>query len=244
MPCKSSESYSISFHPSIDEFTEYKSSFQKNFVEYFKDYNYILVPEKGKQTYKNHFQIWVGFRSEKRADSFRKSFQNKVMKGIEVNYLKTALKITPITRDVKLCQGYCLKELETGKFSSVISNFDENELLEYQEYYKKYQENKSFKGDRTRVNRSNIKEIFLKYFRIKYKKVMLIDVDRLEIIKILSEMDDDGYWLGSIVTGRELSKIIDYLHMSVNNKTLQYYIQRDSEIQDLDRSQLDRARQV
>ncbi len=244
MPCKKSEAFSVSYHPNIEEFKETKTSFVENFKKYISlPDKYILVPEKGKQNYHNHYQSWIGFEKEKRADTFRKSFHTVVMKDIEVSYLKTALKIVPITRDVKLCQGYCLKELETGKFSSVISNLTEGELLECQKYYKEFQMNKSVNMDKTRVNRANIKEIFLKYYYIKNKKRFLVDVDRLKIIEILAEMDDNGYWLGSIVTGRELSKIIDYLHHSVNNKTLQYYIKRDSEIQDLDNSQLQRARQ-
>ncbi len=245
MPSKKSQAYSVSYHPTIDEFTDTKSTFIKNFKEYFKKpVEYILTPEKGKQNYVNHYQGWIGFKEEKRADTFRKSFNTKVMINIEVAYLKTALKIVPITRDVKLCQGYCLKELETGKFSSVISNLTEEKLLECQEYYKEFQENKSFKGDKTRVNRTNIKHIFLKYFYTTHKKPFLMDIERPEITKTLAQMDDNGYWLGSIVTGRELSKIIDYLHHSVNNKTLDYYNKRDLECQDLDKSQLDRARQL
>ncbi len=245
MPCKKSEAFSVSYHPDIDEFTETKTTFKENFKNYINlPDKYILVPEKGKQTYFNHFQGWIGFEKEKRADTLRKSFNTVVMKGIEVAYLKTALKIVPITRDIKLCQGYCLKELELGKFDSVISNLTEGVLLECQKYYKEFQENKAVKLDKSRVNRTNIKHIFLKYFNIHYKKQMLIDIERPEITKILSEMDDNGYWLGSIVTGRELSKIIDYLWYSVNNKTLDYYNKRDLDCQDLDSSQLQRARQL
>ncbi len=243
MPCKSSESYSVSYHPSIEEYTETKTRFIENFEKQFKEDKYILVPEKGKQTYSNHFQIWIGFEKEKRADSFRRSFHTMVMKNIEVSYLKTALRISPITRDVKLCKGYTLKELELGGFDSVISNLSDSVLLDCQKYYKQHQENKSVQGDRTRINKNNIKHIFLKYFKMKHKKVPLIDIDRLKIIETLAEMDDNGYWLGSIVTGRELSRIIDYLHHSVNNKTAEYYCKRDLECQDLDKSQIERARQ-
>ncbi len=244
MPCKSSEAFSVSYHPDITEFTETKTSFKENFKKFMNTDKYILVPEKGKQTYITHFQIWIGFEKERRADTLRKSFNTVVMKEIEVAYLKTALKIVPITRDVKLCQGYCLKELELGSFDSVISNLTKGELLECQKYYKDFQANKSVKGDKTRVNRTNIKPIFLKYFYQNHKKPFLIDIERPEITKTLAEMDDNGYWLGSIVTGRELSKIIDYLHMSVNNKTLDYYNKRDLECQDLDSSQLSRSRQI
>ncbi len=244
MPCKSSECFSVSYHPNIDEFTESKTSFVDNFKNYLKSPNkYILVPEKGKQNYYSHYQGWIGFDKEKRADTVRTSFNTVVMKNIEVSYLKTALKIVPITRDVKLCQGYCLKELELGSFDTVISNLAEEKLLECQKYYKEYKENKSVGMDKTRVNRSNIKPIFLKYWRLRFGPKFLVNIDRLQIIKVLAEMDDQGYWMGSLVTGRELSKIINYLHMSVNNKTLQYYIERDSENQDLDKNQLERARQ-
>ncbi len=47
MPTKSAECFSISFHPTIEEWQECKELFKKNFLQLYRNDKYILTPEKG-----------------------------------------------------------------------------------------------------------------------------------------------------------------------------------------------------
>ncbi len=245
MPCQSSTAYNISFSPDIDEFHEYRQEFTDRFISHFSNDEYILVPEKGKKcNYYTHLQGWIGYKGkEHRADAMRKSFHTKIMKNIEVSYLKTALKLTPITRDVKLCQGYVLKECKRGDFKDVVSNLTEEKLLDCQEYYRVFQENKQFMGDKVRVNNRNLFQIYKKYFDTKYgPKKPLIKIGREEITKGLTDMAYDGYWIAHFFERRVITGIINKLWYYMNNELNQYCNALDSECQDIESDTLDRAR--
>ncbi len=246
MPCKSSTAYSVSYHPTIEEYHNSKKEFINRFTEWFVEpTKYILTTENGKQNYQNHLQGFVQFKEEKLASNFRRSFHTRVMKEIEVNDLKIALKIVPITRDVKLCKGYALKEKKLGQFDAVISNFDEKELLEYQSYYLEHQENKAMKGDKVSVNNRNLFKVYEKFHNLKYgPKKPLIDIGRDEIIKGLTEMAYEGYWIANIFNRRDITNIINKLWYYMNRKLDEYIISLDRDGQDVESDILDKARQI
>lgn len=244
MPCASSTAYNVSFSPDIDEFHEYRTEFTNKFISHFAENEYILVPEKGKQSYYTHLQGWIGYKGiEKRADSVRKSFHTKIMKNIEINELKIGLKLTPITRDVKLCQGYVLKECGKGNFKDVVSNLSREVLLDCQSYYLHFQENKQFKGDKVRVNNRNLFRIFKKYFEEKYyTKKPMIKIGREEIMKALSDMAYDGYWIAHFFERRVITGIINKLWYYMNNELEQYISIIDGEQQTIEDDTVSRAR--
>ncbi len=248
MPCKSSTCYSVSYHPNMDEFQETKALFKKQFAQHYSKDEYILVPEKGSNQYHNHYQGFIKFTNEKRADAVRKSFNTQVMKDIEVSDIKIALKITPITRDVKLCQGYCLKELKDGYLNDVISNFGENVLVEGQEYYKNIQKTKKTKIDKNRINKRNIHLIFKRFYEAneeKYgKKEILVELPITTIIKVLADMIEDGYWMGAIALSPDFHHTVDYLHSIINGKTYEYLLNRRSNQRDIYDRKLEKLMQM
>lgn len=244
MPCKSSVAYSVSFHPSIDEYREYETLFKDQFVKTFRSDRYILTKEKGKREFFTHYQGVIEFDKEKRADTFRNTFHKKVMASVEVDNLKIALKITPITRDINMCRGYCLKEIPVNNMNFVESNYDLKRLLEFQAYYKEYQKSKLLAGDTVRVSKRNIHIIFKRYYeqnQDKYRERLLHrkTVDRKTVIKILSDMTNDGYWIGNILLSRELSKTIDFLWKFINNKIFEFIADNDGEQQSIIQDKMD-----
>ncbi len=103
MPCLSALCYSVSFHPQIKEWNDYKETFLNNFKLFCKKYKYIISTEKGSQNYYTHYQGFIELNKEKRSDAFKKSAFNKLLKNIELSYPNTALKLTSIIRDVSGC---------------------------------------------------------------------------------------------------------------------------------------------
>lgn len=134
MPSKSAECFSISFHPELSEWVEHRKTFLENFKRLYGKDNYIIVQEKGSKNIYTHYQCFVAFANEKRADNVRKSAYTGLLKEIEVAYPRTALKLTPVTRDVRYCQGYTLKEIEVG-VTGAISTYQDDFLLDCKEHH-------------------------------------------------------------------------------------------------------------
>ncbi len=55
MPSKSSNVYSLSYHPAMDEWVESKKQFLDNFKKLYGKDKYIIVPEKGKNNVYTHW---------------------------------------------------------------------------------------------------------------------------------------------------------------------------------------------
>ncbi len=249
MPCTNSNAYSVSFHPSIDEFRECKVLFLKQFKLLYQDIpEYILTPEKGNADYFTHYQGFIVFEKERRSSDVRKQFMNKVLKDIEIDCIKIALKITPITRDVMMCRGYPLKELVS--LHDTNTNLTDKVLLEAQLYYLKFKNEKKMRGDKIKVNNRNLGVIFMKYYTnhldgakqkekdfLKQKKYTPADV-----MLVLSNMDRDGYYISNILMGKNIDVTVEYLTAKLNDDVNTFIRSRYSDMSSISEDNLDRAK--
>ncbi len=259
MPCQSSTAYNISFHPTIDEFKESGCLFIDNIVACYSKDDYLMVKEKGRNNYYTHYQGVVRFDKEKRADKFRQSFHTKIMKDIEVSDLKIALKVTPITKDVLMCVGYCLKEEEDLYKSTMTSNMSQDYLEKAHKYYIDYSVKKSFKGDKVRVNKRNIHILTRKYYELNKKRYVshvsdkyvnaiekIQKYDRPLMMLLLADMAMDGYWIGNVLLAKDMDVTIDFLWAYFNGRDAlcEFISRRSSNDQTLLSASLDRATQA
>ncbi len=212
MPSTTSLCYSISFHPSIEEWGEYKQAFLTNFKKKYK--KYIIVPEKGNKNYYSHYQAFVEFDKECRADTVRKSAYNILLKDIEISYPRIALKLTPITRDVKCCQGYTLKETDE-EMKNVISTYDSKYLVECKNYYLDSVNIKRVGKDKQRLTLKNLPEIFRVFVEV--NKVTLKTVK--DVDGVFAQMGIEDYYVLPILLRRDYRIIREYL-LSYVNRTL------------------------
>ncbi len=201
MPTQTSQYYNFTFRPTSTEFEKYHESFLNSFKKKFKGAKYLVSYEKGTADVNNHLQGFLELTKEKRADTFRKTF-TALIKDYDISYPKVALKITPIIRDVSICQGYILKELladeVSGEFPTLINKgYTIEYLLKVNEAYKALNNQKKMIIDKIRVNTRNIYIIYCNY----------VDGNKLKISKygydlrktkdtefVLKRMVQDGYY--------------------------------------------------
>ncbi len=227
MPTQTVESFSISFHPTLKEWKQYKQIFLDRILESYNKSKYIIATEHGNQNYPTHYQINITLSKARRADSFRNQFNKYVTHDMEFEHPKIALKIVPITRDVDFQKGYCLKECHN--LENVISNLSEETLLEFSKYYTSAKLKKKTKLDRTRLNQRNIHILFETYYKENNPNWIEQEVPRKKVISYLAKMSQEGYYLGSILTSNKVSITIDYIHHHMNNNTEIFIKQKDDE---------------
>lgn len=205
MPTKKSQYFNFTFRPTLKEFDEYQELFLKNFKKKFKKEKYLISMEKGTGTVHNHFQGFIELIKEKRADTFRTTF-NGVIKDFNLAYPKVALKITPIVRDVSICMGYILKEIEAGKIEDFLSGdcpqllnkgYSIEYLLQVDKDYKELNNNKKIIIDKVRVNARNFYIIYCNYVDINKSKILEYGYDLRKTKDtefVMKRMVQDGYY--------------------------------------------------
>ncbi len=210
MPSPPSQCYSLSFHPELQEFYECKQVFLDNFKKFVKKAQAIITLEKGSKNEYTHYQGFIEYDKERRADTVRKSAFNMLLKGIEVNYPKVALKLTSVTRDVKYCQGYCLKETNDDLKGLAHSSYPRAYLMEAKRYHAMQLKEKKVKGDKFRVNTRNLSQVFKTYCEV---NSIEITKEKGCIARIIGRMAQDDYCMMAIVTKskRQFYDICQYL---------------------------------
>ncbi len=205
MPTKSSQYYNFTFRPSLIEYQKYHDDFIKGFKGKFGKEKYLISKEKGSGDIENHLQGFIELNKEKRADTFRNSF-NKIIGNMDLSYPKVALKITPIVRDVAVCQGYILKEIQADEIEDFISGdfptllhkgYDVEYLLKVYKDYNELNNRKKLIIDKVRVNARNMYVVYNNYLdmnadKIKQYGYCLSKTKDVEFI--IKRMIQDGYY--------------------------------------------------
>jgi len=195
MPCKKSSCFNLTFRPKLVEFEKVKESFLSKLQSKLKKEKYIFSFEKGSSDVINHIQGFIELSKEKRADTFRKSI-NALIKDYDITYPKVALKITPVIRDVSVCQGYILKEckdLEKVSFQGYSLEY----LLKVQKEYLTMTISKKVKVDKIRVNSRNFFIVFSNYVEANAEKIGKYGYDlktTADIKVVIKRMVQDGYY--------------------------------------------------
>ncbi len=227
MPSKNSSCYSITFRPTYDEYRKYNEDFIDRIQKKFVKSKFILSHEKGNANEYNHIQGFIEFKKSKRADTLRKTFNDKILKDMEISYPKVALKISAISRDVKLCQGYTLKE-QSIQLDKVITNYDTEYLLECRKYYLNLSDEKKAKVDKIKVNIRCYPEVFNNYLKANLDRMVGVLFDEIpvpfkptgiQVAKITGMMGQDGYYMLPLMISRDFDKMCDYIS-SIYTETL------------------------
>ncbi len=225
MPTLSVQYYSLSFHPTLDEWSKYKDLFIDNFKKKCNGYRVLVTKEKGSKNQYTHYQGVIDCGKDIRADSFRKSCENTFLKDIELFSVKTALKLTPITRDWKCCLGYTLKETNDDLSSVIVSDYSVEEMVQFKDYYLNLVREKNIKKDRIRVTRKTLPEIFKNYciandlmdnFQLLGTSRVAKEVDFknrcfYKVGLVLAKMAEDDYYMLPIINSKDFKSDCDYL---------------------------------
>ncbi len=223
MPSVQAQCYSISFHPIMSEWIQYKDLFLKQFEMKCKTYKVILVKEKGSKDVFTHYQGFIDCQKEVRADTLRISFHKMVLKDMEIGFPKVALKITPVTRDVKYCQGYTLKETNDEMTSVVKSDYSDDELVSFKDYHAGEVYKKNVHKDKFRVNLRNLSEIFKRYCEC--NDLIVEEYDNERVASIIGKMGKEDYYVMPIVLAKNFDHIVQYLKHYMND-TLELFCVR------------------
>ncbi len=213
MPSVQAQCYSISFHPIMSEWIQYKDLFLKQFEMKCKTYKVILVKEKGSKDVFTHYQGFIDCQKEVRADTLRISFHKMVLKDMEIGFPKVALKITPVTRDVKYCQGYTLKETNDALTSVVKSDYSDDELVSFKDYHAGEVYKKNVHKDKFRVNLRNLPEIFKRYCEANDLTVRTFE----EVASTIGKMGQEDYYMMPIILAKNYKRIVSYLKFYMND---------------------------
>lgn len=215
MPSPSSQCYSVSFHPTLDEWEECKTVFLDNFKKHYRKFSTILVKEKGNKNFFNHYQGFIDFNVDKRKDTVLKSAFNGLLKGIDISYPKVALKLTPITRDVQCCKGYTLKETDDEMSSIAFTDYALSSLIDDKRYYLSQLKTKRVGKDKQRLNLRNLPEIFKNFYEVnKEKYSSCLDTGEWgmdDVYLVLTDMGLEDYYVLPLLLRKDLPKIIKYL---------------------------------
>lgn len=219
MPTNSSMCFNFTFRPSIQEFEKYKDVFLDSFKTFSKNYKFIVSGEKGSSDLINHYQGFIELNKEERADKFRIKFAKKVIGSIVLAYPKVALKISPVLRDVKTCQGYILKEY-TGVTDDniVMSGYSLEYLLKVQKDYKELSLVRKIPLDKVRVNYRNLYIIYTNYTTLHTDKLKNYDKENCaNIVEIIKHMVKDGYYCFDMLLNKKKLKRISFMIYDLNN---------------------------
>ncbi len=232
MPSVTTNVYGISFHPSTEEWHKYKEAFLLNFMKLYHKEKYILTTEKGNNHQITHYQGFVEFTKERRGDTVKKSAQSQLLKDMDISYPLTALFIRPITRDVKYCQGYPLKETSDDLREVVAFNYSLDYLLECKEYHLQELSKKKCGKDKQRLNIKNLPEIVRAYIvanKDKYfanydffDKDQIQDPDKIKMV--LARMGIEDYYVLPILLRKDINEVCKYLlaYLTGNIKNFSY----------------------
>ncbi len=205
MVCKSSFGYSISFHPTLEEFEKYKQLFIDNVSKKFVNDRFVLSFEKGKKDFITHIQGFVEFQREKRSDTFRKSFNNTIIKEMEFANPKVALVIRPYRQnDLIIGVGYCLKEQSPELEGVVVYSYEMDYMLECRTIYLQNRLDKKSQINKVRLNLRTLPEIFKSY-------CLRNDIKDIKPVIILARMGLEDYYVLPLLLRKDLSKIVEYL---------------------------------
>lgn len=219
MPTASSDAYSITFRPTIDEFMDYHSDFMDRVASAYPKAKYILSYEKAGGDSPNHIQGFIHLERNIRADSFRRSFSSKITSDMVIAHPDIAIKLNPITRDVETCIGYTLKEQKD--LSEVrYRGYEEHYLLQCKEVYRVKTADKRSKMDKVKVNMRCLPEVVKRYFDVHYDKLSIEHglskretLDSVDVYKVLCSMGQDDYYMMPIILSKDIEKICLYLRL-------------------------------
>ncbi len=217
MPSKSFHCYSVSFHPSLSEWHECKKTFYDNFIKLYGKDKYTIVTEKGNQHIFTHYQCFIEFSKEKRVDTVKKSALKGLLKGIVVAYPTTALLLNPVTRDVKYCQGYTLKETSRDLNEAYFHGYSGSYMLECKDYHAEQVKLKRMGKDKMRISLKNLPEIVKTYQQLHFpemefkSKFPSTEIDREKVTKIISRMGLEDYYILPILCRKDFPRIVTYL---------------------------------
>lgn len=224
MPCKSSTCYGVTFRPTLTEFNKYKTDFIEKIKRKYDKYVFTL--EKGKSENYNHYQGFIEFSKEKRADNVRKDFC-KITKEMKISHPKVAIRIKPIHTDPEACLGYVLKEQDEINENIYYGGFDIKYLQKCQEYYKSLKLTDKVILDKERIQIRNLPIIFKNYFDLNENKI----VDKLgngkmnltedDVKSIIMLMAQEDYCLLPIILSRDFHKIIKFLRYYIQEKLVE-----------------------
>ena len=125
---------------------------------------------------------------------------------MDIAYPKVALKITPIIRDVAICQGYILKEIQADKLEEFISGdfptllnkgYDVEYLLKVYKDYKQLNNRKKLIIDKVRVNARNMYVVYNNYLDMNADKIKEYgyNISKPKDVEfIIKRMIQDGYY--------------------------------------------------
>ncbi len=201
MPTKTSQYYNFTFRPTLSEYNQYQAEFIFQFMLMFVKQKYLISKERGSGDVENHLQGFIELDKPKRADTFRKSFE-KIIKKMVISHPKVALKITPIIRDVSICQGYILKELQadevSGEFPTLINKgYSIEYLLKVDSDYKQLNNRKKAIVDKVRVNARNMYVVYNNYVEMNKAKIKKYGYDlskSKDVEFVIKRMIQDGYY--------------------------------------------------
>ncbi len=201
MPTKTSQYYNFTFRPTLSEYNQYQAEFIFQFLLKFIKHKYLISHEKGTGDVFNHLQGFIELDTPKRADTFRKSFE-KIIKKMVISHPKVALVITPIIRDVSICQGYILKELQadevSGEFPTLINKgYSIEYLLKVDSEYKELNNRKKTIVDKVRVNARNMYVVYNNYLEMNKAKIKKYGYDlskSKDVEFVIKRMIQDGYY--------------------------------------------------
>ncbi len=198
MPTKTSQYFNFTFRPTSEEFRKYNEDWLDKFQRKFSKEKYLVSYEKGTADDFNHLQGFIEFRKNKRADTLRKSF-DLIMKDMTISYPKVALKVSPVIRDVSICQGYILKEYKTDDLDKIINNgYEMDYLINLHDSYLKSTIVKKLKVDKIRVNSRNFYVVYCNYVE-GHKEVIKKYGYNLGKTKdtefVMKRMVQDGYYM-------------------------------------------------
>lgn len=202
---KSSFGYSISFHPTTIEFSQYKQLFLDRISEKFVNDKWVMAEERGSKKQITHIQGFIEFSKEKRSDTFRKTFNNTIVKDMVFVNPHSALMVKPVKQaDLMRCCGYPLKEkseeLEELNFHAYSLEY----LLECRKIYLDKRADMDTYRDKVRINLRTLPEIF-KGFVV---REAITDINPLVI---LAQMGISDYYVLPILLRKDLQRIVKFL---------------------------------
>lgn len=235
MPCKESFGFSVSFHPLPQEFDKYKSQFLDRISKKFNNDKYVMSLEKGKNSSITHIQGFIEFDKEKRSDTFKKSFNKAICKGMEFVNPKCALVLKPYNQgDLIRGVGYTLKEQNIELDDVACYSYDIDYLLQCREHYLSSKIDKKCSLDKIRVNVRCLPEVFdnyclqnKDYFVGKlYDEIPEESVfTPIQVARIIGLMGQNNYYVLPIVLNKDFNKICEYISAKSSGKLMNFTVE-------------------
>ncbi len=220
MPSPKNQYYGISFHPTHDEWNQYRDKFIHEVELYCvkKKYDYLFVEEKGSSKEFTHFQGFIDTVEPIRPDSFKSLIDKALLKDIELSYPSVAFKVSPQKRDIMFCQGYCLKETSLSLSSIAVTSYPIDQILIFKEYYLKQVKLKKTGSDKVKVTRKTLPLIFKRFVELnKYR----VD-SKPKVAYVLGKMGQDEYNMLPIINSSFFIQDVSYLYEYMNDNLCEW----------------------